>query len=538
MLCYKFQLYLWVEYNLLIMTKFILVVIIVTFALLLILIIRKVDRKVKGSAIMALSENKELAHAINLLLKNRKTEIFMYDEATHQSYILKNGAFVNSDTDLPLVESRIHPDDLQMYKQTLLENLTRGEGEFNMIYRSRTSEQAPYEWWEVRGLAEKVEAGSLKHTILYGITINITSQKLNELSLKDSQDKLIEINKQNELILNNASSGIVYINSDYEVLWSNLAHVPNFKFPSGVFEPGQKCYIMLDSCTSCKKCPIAHSEIKFDQKLWTKEIDLGPDGIYHIQATPVVRENGLEGTVLRIDNITERVEMIRELKLEKKRAEQLNMEQASYNQLLSTVIQYFPGSLFIKDVSDQFKFLFVSDRLCKDFGNLNRQEVIGHTDYDIFSNKEYADKIRQDDLRVIASSHGNTIDIGEESFIIDGVKQTFQTSKLFIKLSNNREILIGTSINITNIKNLNENLAIAKEKAEESERLKMAFLANMSHEIRTPLNAIVGFSELLRETIDEDAKTEYINIIHKNNELLLRLIGDILDLSKNRIRSH
>ena len=75
-------------------------------------------------------------------------------------------------------------------------------------------------------------------------------------------------------------------------------------------------------------------------------------------------------------------------------------------------------------------------------------------------------------------------------------------------------------------------LLAAKEKAEESNRLKSAFLANMSHEIRTPLNAIVGFSSILSEYIqDEDAK-EYIHIIEENNQLLLQLIDDILDISR------
>ena len=71
-----------------------------------------------------------------------------------------------------------------------------------------------------------------------------------------------------------------------------------------------------------------------------------------------------------------------------------------------------------------------------------------------------------------------------------------------------------------------------KLKAEESSRLKSAFLANMSHEIRTPLNAIVGFSELMKDTTDENDKKEYVEIIKMNNNMLLRLIGDILDLSK------
>jgi len=92
--------------------------------------------------------------------------------------------------------------------------------------------------------------------------------------------------------------------------------------------------------------------------------------------------------------------------------------------------------------------------------------------------------------------------------------------------------LLGTSLIITDRKNIEQELLAAKEKAEESNRLKSAFLANMSHEIRTPLNAIVGFSNILAATEKEEDKQEYINIIENNNTMLLQLVGDILDLSK------
>ncbi len=90
----------------------------------------------------------------------------------------------------------------------------------------------------------------------------------------------------------------------------------------------------------------------------------------------------------------------------------------------------------------------------------------------------------------------------------------------------------GITINNTKWEKMIQQLKELKEKAELSDRLKSAFLANMSHEIRTPLNAIVGFSELMVTCNDPGEKEEYINIIQSNNELLLRLINDILDLSK------
>lgn len=97
-----------------------------------------------------------------------------------------------------------------------------------------------------------------------------------------------------------------------------------------------------------------------------------------------------------------------------------------------------------------------------------------------------------------------------------------EMSKLVKKLRNENEIRLKVE----------ENLIKEKERAEESDRLKSAFLANMSHEIRTPLNAIVGFSSIICETENEQDKGKFLDIILKNNELLLQLINDVLDLSR------
>ena len=97
---------------------------------------------------------------------------------------------------------------------------------------------------------------------------------------------------------------------------------------------------------------------------------------------------------------------------------------------------------------------------------------------------------------------------------------------------NNEIELIGINYDITELKETEAELILARDKAEMMDRLKSAFLANMSHEIRTPLNAIVGFSDLLVETEELSERQEYIKIVRENNDLLLQLISDILDLSK------
>jgi PAS domain S-box-containing protein len=95
-----------------------------------------------------------------------------------------------------------------------------------------------------------------------------------------------------------------------------------------------------------------------------------------------------------------------------------------------------------------------------------------------------------------------------------------------------REYAFAFARDVSDRKLREENLRKAKDKAEESDKLKSAFLANMSHEIRTPMNAIIGFSDLLiNDDITSEEKDEFVEIIKNSGETLLKLIDDIIDIS-------
>ncbi len=116
----------------------------------------------------------------------------------------------------------------------------------------------------------------------------------------------------------------------------------------------------------------------------------------------------------------------------------------------------------------------------------------------------------------------------------DGTIKWLRSTMLVRRYDPQHDIIdiVGVNFNITELKETEEKLIKAKEKAEESDHLKSAFLANMSHEIRTPLNAIVGFSSLLVDTEDVAERRQYMAVVEENNNLLLQLISDILDLAK------
>ena len=206
-----------------------------------------------------------------------------------------------------------------------------------------------------------------------------------------------------------------------------------------------------------------------------------------------------------------------------------------------TLLINLPLSVFIKDIHS--RYLFANNKYLELLSE-NTEDIIGKTDFDIHP-KELAQKYRSDDALIMEKDQTMVF---EDELIYNNKSFTTLTTKMPYRDNfGNIQGIIGVFIDISEKKafeekllNQEQQLTIqnillqkAKEKAEESDRLKSSFLANMSHEIRTPMNAIIGFSEFLtRPGIEESKKQQYSALVKQRSLDLLRIIEDILDISK------
>lgn len=159
------------------------------------------------------------------------------------------------------------------------------------------------------------------------------------------------------------------------------------------------------------------------------------------------------------------------------------------------------------------------------------------------TNEQFAQMVHPDDIEGVITAltltvHGSLIETPVSYRLRRGGGQWewFEAQSTYLGQGTQTPFrLVGVCMSTQEHKKIEEELTKARDKAQQSDKLKSAFLANMSHEIRTPLNAIVGFSNLLVDgdmSFQKEEIKEFLSLIHLNCEQLLALISDILDLSK------
>lgn len=210
---------------------------------------------------------------------------------------------------------------------------------------------------------------------------------------------------------------------------------------------------------------------------------------------------------------------------ERKRAEEELIKEKS---LLNSMINSIPDLIFYKDKFN--KYLGCNQAFAK-FYNLQFDNIKEKTDFDLFPD-EQAQYFFETDFKLISENTSIHFESWEKNadgqeFLLDILKVPFTDE------NENPLGIVGICHDITKRYKTEIDLKLAKEKAEESDRLKSSFLANMSHEIRTPMNAIIGFSDLLVDyNTDVNEREELVSHINNNCDTLLHLIDDIIDLAK------
>jgi len=196
--------------------------------------------------------------------------------------------------------------------------------------------------------------------------------------------------------------------------------------------------------------------------------------------------------------------------------------------ILKSLVDSIPDLIFYKDNTNCY---MGSNRSFAEFMDLKLEDIPGKNDFQIFPLAE-AERYNVLDAELLEKDKSAKLEMWSED--CNGKKHLLEIVKTPFHDEHGRVLgLVGICHDITTRHKNQQVLRQAKQKAEESDKLKSAFLANMSHEIRTPMNAIIGFAELLGDSdLEQELREELIAHINHNSTSLLRLIDDIIDLAK------
>ncbi|MHA7111128.1 PAS domain S-box protein [Sunxiuqinia elliptica] len=212
----------------------------------------------------------------------------------------------------------------------------------------------------------------------------------------------------------------------------------------------------------------------------------------------------------------------------KKQAEQ-NLK--NNNQFIQTILDHLPIGVSTNKINEG-EATYMNKRFQEIYG-WDEQELKNIENFfkRVYPDKEYREQIKSQILRDIQSGdssrmHWENIEITQH----DGSKRIVDAVNIPLPEQNT---MISTVLDVSDLRKTEKALLKAKNEAEHANALKSAFLANTSHEIRTPLNGIIGFSELLQEHAPNNERVHtYVNIIKNSGAQLLKIIDDIIDVSK------
>ncbi len=339
-----------------------------------------------------------------------------------------------------------------------------------------------------------------------------TSDNNNKKEINTLKRKLLE----NRSIINNLPFPAWIKDKNGKITYVNKAYADYFGMTQAKMTGLTNDDIYKDK-TLAKKYTADDLVVIKEKKYITNEVINENKRSFKIYKSPIFDEHnnviGLTGVSIEI---TEQRNMISRLSRE--------------HDLLQALMDNIPDTIYFKDTAS--RFTRINKAQTNMLGLKNPEDAIGKTDFDFF-NKEHATNAYNDEQELMTS--GKALVNKVEQFINASNETKWMTATKMPLKNEKGEItgMVGISRDVSDSIFAEQKLTLAKQKAEESEKLKSAFLANISHQIRTPMNGIVGFLNLLEQNnVSEDDKEECIRYIKKSSKQLLNLINKIIVISE------
>lgn len=486
-------------------------------------------------------ELKEISERLGLILENTPIAIWDWNletdswMASSKYYTMLGYEAEKGASDRGVWIQRVHPDEREGVLSKIKKVLQHIDDDYSYDARMLHADGS-YRWQSVIGHVLSRDQNG-KATRMLGVRVDIDEHKRAEEALKESVQLF-------QGLFNASPDAIVLIDP----------HHPSISWP--VVDCNQACCNMNGYSREemiGKSIDFIHLKegTYLERKVYLDK--LRQAGVLHTEAvhhhrdghnfpveisTSIVNIGGKE-LILGIDrDITERKKMERELIAAKDEAEKIqrqlafrNDELLARNKFIQTILDNLPLGVSLNKINEGTATYM--NKKFQDIYGWDSKEITSISSFfeHVYPDIEYREALTKQILEDIQSGDSERMH-WENIFITrkDGSKRVVNAVNIPLPDQNT---MVSTVSDITDLHKTQNDLIAAKEKAEESDRLKSAFLANMSHEIRTPLNSIIGFSELLTDPdFDQNQRTDFAQMINENGNSLLAILSDIMDISK------
>ncbi|MEQ6122138.1 PAS domain S-box protein [Reichenbachiella sp. MALMAid0571] len=488
------------------------------------------DRKMAEREIQNITSRLQLATStanIGIWEMNPITNKVILDEVTCKLYGISPRKFAGT---YEAWEGLLHPDDLPRVNEEFQMTIQQLQQEFQTEYRIIWPDKSIH-YIKATGFVELDNSGKAIRVI--GTNMDITERKLGEQSLKESENRMRTIFETSPvpMVMTKVNNGVVVMAND------SLGKLFNLTVSEAIGKKSPDFYQNQEDRNVLLKAVMENGAVD-DFEVVLKKTD---GKLFHCSVSLKLMALGDEQMLIAgFHDITDRKNAEKEIlfhqknleEMVSKRTQELTLSQQKLQQSIKDISDYklaLDESSIVAVTDLKGTITHVNDNFCK-ISQYNRKELIGKPHKMVnsgFHPKEFfVDLWTTISEGLVWRGEINNKAKDGNSYWVDS------TIVPFLDLNGKPYQYVSVTFDVTARKSIEADLIKSKEAADAANQAKSEFLANMSHEIRTPMNAVIGFSELLSTSIQDEKKRSQVESIRSSGKNLLKIINDILDLAK------